>query len=503
MEDADGYWHTYSGSGATEAQLQAMSHQELEALLRGANPQALMQRGEALESTAEVVGWLGEEIRARAEELEWEGQAAEEFRAWVRELSRESGTLKTYVTFVATAITRAGEALQQAKSEMPPAPPMEMPLSLREQAALPAGAERPATLTESEATRQEAVAAIRRLSSVYELSARTLQDAPEPQFRGYDPFAPSPGGEHPGPSPDADGPAPTGHPSPPHPAGAPQPTTSWVSPRSSEHSAHAFPSPGSVARPDAELISDGGVGTSLDSVGTLPNSAPPSAPPPPVVERPVMPGGGGPVQQPIVGPVPGWPAPNNPGPGQGPGRGGGGGQVPPVRGPVQRPGEMPAGGGRVPAGPSNVPGGQQAPVGRPPYNPGAPGGQQNPLGRPSATGPGGGNPWGKANNYGLLGGRPGSNAKPTVASRIPPGGVIQPGMNPTNSRLTPTTRKPEQPDQPRGTYGKATVDGRTPGERRRGLPKPTGVIGLPGQTRRTKKSKSRKKRNESKDDRQS
>ncbi len=63
MEDADGYWHTYSGSGATEAQLQAMSHQELEALLRGANPQALMQRGEALESTAEVVGWLGEEIR--------------------------------------------------------------------------------------------------------------------------------------------------------------------------------------------------------------------------------------------------------------------------------------------------------------------------------------------------------------------------------------------------------------------------------------------------------
>ncbi|MFG2735436.1 hypothetical protein ACGFX7_11455 [Streptomyces harbinensis] len=502
MEDADGYWHTYSGSGATEAQLQAMSHQELEALLRGANPQALMQRGEALESTAEVVGWLGEEIRARAEELEWEGQAAEEFRAWVRELSRESGTLKTYVTFVATAITRAGEALQQAKSEMPPAPPMEMPLSLREQAALPAGAERPATLTESEATRQEAVAAIRRLSSVYELSARTLQDAPEPQFRelpqgpDHNVFPSQPG---PAPSPGA-GSAPV------TPVHSPQPHESSQRPpvfTDSPIPHHPAPQqPGTTVPP---VIADGGVGTSLDSVGTLPNSAPPSAPPPPVVERPVVPGGGGPVQQPVVGPVPGWPAPNNPG--QGPGRGGGGGQVPPVRGPVQRPGETPSGGGRVPAGPSNVPGGQQPPVGRPPYNPGAPGGQQNPMGRPSTTSPGGGNPWGKANNYGLLGGRPGSNAKPTVASRIPPGGVIQPGMNPTNSRLTPTTRKPEQPDQPRGTYGKATVDGRTPtggrGERRRGLPKPTGVIGLPGQTRRTKKNRSKKKRNESKDDRQS
>ncbi|MFB4196462.1 WXG100 family type VII secretion target [Streptomyces carpaticus] len=501
MEDADGYWHTYSGSSATEAQLQAMSHQELEALLRGANPQALMQRGEALESAAEVVGWLGEEIRARADELEWEGQAADAFRTLVRDLSRESAALKTYVTFVGTAITRAGEALQQAKSEMPPAPPMEMPLSLREQATLPTG-EQQATLAETEAIRQEAVAAIRRLSSVYELSAWTIQDAPEPQFTVVNPSPVFPGDEGPRPEGSA--------------AGTPPPTGTTPSSVHQEVSRQADPKPVSVTpvwpttgvtQPSGSAIADGDVGTSLDSVGTLPNSVPPSAPPPPVVERPVVPGGGGPVQQPVVGPAPGWPAPGNPGRGQGPGRGGGGGQVPPTRGPVLRPGEASPGAGRVPAGPSNVPGGQQPPVGRPPYNPGAPGGpggQQNPLGRPSSTGPGGGNPWGKANNYGLLGGRPGSNAKPTVASRIPPGGVIQPGMNPTNSRLTPT-RKTEQPDQPRGTYGKATVDGRTPaggrGERRRGLPKPTGVIGLPGQTRRTKKNK--KKRNESKDDRQS
>ncbi|WP_158708006.1 hypothetical protein [Streptomyces sp. NRRL F-2890] len=92
------------------------------------------------------------------------------------------------------------------------------------------------------------------------------------------------------------------------------------------------------------------------------------------------------------------------------------------------------------------------------------------------------------------------NAKPTVASRIPPGGVIQPGMNAANSRLTPS--KNEQPAAPRPNYGKATVDGRATGrgERGRSLPKPTGVIGLPGQGR--KNGKKKKKKNESKDDRQ-
>ncbi|MGW0979878.1 hypothetical protein ACWD33_03425 [Streptomyces xiamenensis] len=75
-------------------------------------------------------------------------------------------------------------------------------------------------------------------------------------------------------------------------------------------------------------------------------------------------------------------------------------------------------------------------------------------------------------------------------------------MNAANSRLTPTRN--DQPNTtPRPTYGKATVDGRPAtgrGERGRSLPKPTGVIGLPGQGR--KNGKKKQKKNESKDDRQ-
>ncbi|MET2718349.1 hypothetical protein ABXV03_21705 [Streptomyces harbinensis] len=476
--------------------LEFATHEQLAALLNGANPDALIGRGETLINAARAVAQVGAVVAHQMRVLEWEGETATVLREWAARFESDSEHLKMYTNTIGLAMRTSGAALKEAISSMPPVPETTpVPDSGSQQAFgtyLGAGA-----LSGNEQVRQEAIGVISRLGQAYTGASTVIRALPEPHFTPLEPEGFSDRQDHrpgPVPSPGAG----------PH-SWLPQSTRN--DPLDPDQPAYRVSAPtvqGSAQQPGTTVppvIADGGVGTSLDSVGTLPNSAPPSAPPPPppVVERPVMPGGGGPVQQPVVGPVPGWPAPGNPGPG----RGGGGGQLPPVRGPVQRPGEMPAGGGRVPAGPSNVPGGQQPPVGRPPYNSGAPGGQQSPLGRPSATGPGGGNPWGKANNYGLLGGRPGSNAKPTVASRIPPGGVIQPGMNPTNSRLTPTTRKAEQPDQPRGAYGKATVDGRTPGERRRGLPKPTGVIGLPGQTRRTKKNRSKKKRNESKDDRQS
>ncbi|MFB4196425.1 hypothetical protein [Streptomyces carpaticus] len=480
--------------------LESATHEQLAALLNGANPDALIGRGEALINVARAVSQVGAVVAHQMRVLEWEGETATVLREWAARFEADSEHLKMYTNTIGLAMRTSGAALKEAISSMPPVPETTpVPDSGSQQAFgtyLGAG-----SLSGNEQVRQEAIGVISRLGQAYTVASTAIRTLPEPHFTPLLPpeeigvaqppaaFRPEGGGES------------TGQ----------QPARSGVlqSEANAQQTQNLLGPPSQWAGTvpaQSQDVADGGVGTSLDSVGVVPNGAAPpvpSAPPPAVVERPVMPGGGGPVQQPVVGPAPGWPPPGHPGPGR---SGGGGGQVPPPgRGPVLRPGETSAGGGRVPSGPPSVPGGQQPPVGRPPYNPGVPGGQQNPLGRPSATGPGGGNPWGKANNYGLLGGRPGSNAKPTVASRIPPGGVIQPGMNPTNSRLTPT-RKPEQPDQPRGTYGKATVDGRTPaggrGEHRRGLPKPTGVIGLPGQTRRTKKNK-KKKRNESKDDRQS
>ncbi|MGW3296197.1 hypothetical protein ACWC9S_19715 [Streptomyces xiamenensis] len=461
-----------------------MSHRDLAALLRGAHPDALIQRGEALNHAAEQVSDLGSQIWSAAKELQWEGQTADAFRDWVIRFYQDSDNLKTYASLVSSAMTNAGVALRQAQSEMPPAPEifLEQNADPEYQSIIPTGQ------GIDEASRQEAIRVISRLGGVYRASATSINGAPEPVFERFDvdpgvvPFPNSPSSPvgsgspsawnvtHPVPQPDVP-PSRGSFNAVPSPIDAPsQPATGAVIPRVPERD-----------------VSD--IGTSLDSVATVPNGgAPPVAPstPPAAVapERPV-PGGGVP-QQPVTGPLPGWPAPGQPG--RGPG--GGAGQVLPVR----------------PSGPPVGPGSQPPPVGRP-TSPGMPGGQQAPVGRPpmsgggTGSGPGGGNPWGRANNYGLLGGKPVPNAKPTVASRIPPGGVIQPGMNAANSRLTPS--KGDQPATPRPTYGKATVDGRPAtgrGERGRSLPKPTGVIGLPGQGR--KNSKKKKKKNESKDDRQ-
>ncbi|MFF2377626.1 hypothetical protein ACFVUW_24880 [Streptomyces xiamenensis] len=443
---------------------------------------------------AETVEWLGDQIRARANELEWQGQTADEFREWIRQFHHTSVDLKTYASHMAHAITNAGVALRQAQSEMPPAPPQEMPATALDVAYDTGDGDRPMTMTEADSSRQEAIAVINRLGSVYKTSAGTIQyvNEREPQFTE----PPMVETIH-----DADSGRP-GNANPPLSSVAPHAPGRSVPDAMDDRGLLAVPPPSDprqhpgLISPSQPGVVGGGVGTSLDSVGVVPNGgAPPVAPsgsPPPVMtERPVN---VGPVQQPVVGPVPGWPSPGQPG--QGPGRGGG--QAPPVRGPGLRPGEAPP---VRPSGPPSGPG-SQPPVGRP-VAPGMPGGQQPAVGRPpmAGGGPGGGNPWGKANNYGLLGGKPVPNAKPTVASRIPPGGVIQPGMNAANSRLTPS--KGDQPATPRPTYGKATVDGRPAtgrGERGRSLPKPTGVIGLPGQGR--KNSKKKKKKNESKDDRQ-
>ncbi|MCU4747556.1 WXG100 family type VII secretion target [Streptomyces sp. G-5] len=469
-----------------------MSHRDLAGLLAGARPDALIQRGEALEAVAEAVEWVGEQIWSRAGELEWQGQTADAFREWIRHFHHASVDLKTYASFMASAITNAGVALRQAQSEMPPAPPQEMPATALDVAYDTGDGDRPMTMTEAESSRQEAIAVISRLGSVYKTSAGTIQyvNEREPQFTEPPTGAPEwePGSTGPSlinspPPATADQNSALHAPSPR--VSAPQstePPQGSLRPSAQDPATGAFP-----GLRDAE-----GVGTSLDSVGVVPNGAAPPAPPvasgppaPVMPERPVT--GGGFPQQPVVGPLPGWPAPGH----SGPARGGAGGPVPPARpsGPPGGAGSQPPAMGR-PAGPG-MPSGQQPAVGRPPM--GGPGAG-------SGKGPAGGNPWGRANNYGLLGGKPVPNGKPTLASRIPPGGVIQPGMNQTNSRLTPT--KKDQPATPRPAYGNAAVDGRPAksGAHGRALPKPTGVIGLPGQGR--KNGKKKQKKNKSKDDRQ-
>ncbi|MFB7900261.1 WXG100 family type VII secretion target, partial [Streptomyces xiamenensis] len=406
--------------------LENASHEQLAALLAGANPDALIQRGDTLQNAARAVSQVGAAVAHHMRNLEWEGESATALREWVTRFEQDSDHFKSYTKVIGQAMKGAGQALKEAVSSMPPVPAdTALPDSASQQAF---GAYLgPAATSEHEQLRQEAIGVISRVGQVYQVASTIIRTVPEPHFMPLEVGDPwGPGSDRPSPS------ALGGGDRAGIPQSVPQEGRADSSPSTTQNHANTVPvdsvaeaEPGLVT-PPIGATAGGGVGTSLDSVGVVPNGgAPPvapSAPPAPVVERPV---GGGPPQQPVVGPVPGWPSPAQPGQGRG-----GGGQVPLVRGPGLRPGEAPV---VRPLGPPSGPGPQPPAMGRP--APAVPGGQQPPVGRPptGGGGPGGGNPWGRANNYGLLGGKPVPNAKPTVASRIPPGGVIQPGMNAANS----------------------------------------------------------------------
>ncbi len=327
--------------------LENASHEQLAALLAGANPDALIQRGDTLQNAARAVSQVGAAVAHHMRNLEWEGESATALREWVTRFEQDSDHFKSYTKVIGQAMKGAGQALKEAVSSMPPVPAdTGLPDSASQQAF---GAYLgPAATSEHEQLRQEAIGVISRVGQVYEVAATTIRILPEPQFTPLEPG----GGWYAG-----AGSVPAGGEAVPTAQQPPQSGTVQSPVLRPGVSAPPWEAPtdsfGTISRPPSGIEGDG-VGTSLDSVGVVPNGGvppvAPSAPSAPMVERPV---GGGPPQQPVVGPVPGWPSPAQPGQGRG-----GGGQVPPVRGPGLRPGEAPV---VRPLGPPSGPGSQLRP----------------------------------------------------------------------------------------------------------------------------------------------
>ena len=105
------------------SEVEFYSHQLLASLVSEGKPEELSRQGHTLTEAAQVLAAVGQEIAARMSRVAWEGEAAEAFRAWGRHFGEQSSVLGEYAYTVGEAMLRAGTALREAQSAMPPPPP--------------------------------------------------------------------------------------------------------------------------------------------------------------------------------------------------------------------------------------------------------------------------------------------------------------------------------------------------------------------------------------------
>ncbi|MBD0422258.1 hypothetical protein H0H10_24385 [Streptomyces sp. TRM S81-3] len=407
-------------------------------LVEQTNPEDLESSGKALWDARDAITDAAKELDGHIERVHWVGKSGEAFRKWGRSLVASTYELSTFAGGAGDQITAAAMGLAAVRKAMPPRDtrPEEKALLPRE---IPTpkqvdGNEEYATAVRVEKDRQEAINQMNRLSSYYAVAQERLVELKTPEFTTM----PDVGVPKPVPSSGdrffASGGAGSA---------APQTSNSTIS---AEHRSVAATS-GPVApqgssdaplRPtDATRVTvepDDMVGTTIDSVGTLP---PPSAPTSTGNTAPTVGAPGGSSGTPnAFGSGYGAPIAN---PISSKGMGGSGG----VRGPINAQGRASTAGVSG-AGPGRTGGsgpisqmGRATPSAEPvakgvspgaksfPMGPGVTGGTARPGAAPAPR-PHGGAATGAGHANGVVGGRPVTGAATPAKSgpRIPRGTVV-------------------------------------------------------------------------------
>ncbi|WP_018544868.1 WXG100 family type VII secretion target [Streptomyces sp. LaPpAH-108] len=419
-------------------------------LVEHANPEHLEQASKTLWDARTAIHDAATDLHTNLGQVDWEGEGAEAFHKWTKDLISWTKDLATYADVAATQIDAAATGLASVRKSMPPRDPrpaadQKRPHDLPKAKQVDTNPDYTAAVR-AEKHRQEAINQMNRLASFYAVSATALKAAPEPEpLRGMpDVGVPQPpkwveGGQSSARSGTAASSVAPGHVvegrhealTTPHGAEA-----------AASGLAHKTPH-----EPTAPVTHD--IGTEINTVGTLPASAPtvPTAHP-----APTLPAAGGGGQFPASFPGPGTPPPIMPTTGRSTGFGGGPvnrlplsgqGRTGPgsigsgrgAQGPTAQTGRSPIG-GRTPQGPL----GQTARATGRTDSPG-----QSPMGRgvtggtPRASAPtgrsGAGNPAGPVRN-GVVGGKPIAARTPGTAAgpRVPRGMVVGAGESSSSTQ---------------------------------------------------------------------
>ncbi|WOX21753.1 hypothetical protein [Streptomyces solicathayae] len=149
----------------------------LYAMIAFARPGELTARGEALAKAVPELQKIAKDLRHYIGRVQWDGAAGDAFRVWGADMVAQTLRLGDYTNTAATELTRAGQALREAKTALPKPTGTCFEDPTKEAARVAA---------ETGPKLQEAIHQMERLSSYYEVAKERLDAAKEPRFRPID-----------------------------------------------------------------------------------------------------------------------------------------------------------------------------------------------------------------------------------------------------------------------------------------------------------------------------
>jgi uncharacterized protein YukE len=153
-------------------------------MVEPANPEQVEEVGTALLKASTAINEAAEQLGRDVARVDWQGESAEAFETWSKNLVAKAKSLATYSETVGEQITLAGSGLASVRKSMPPRDAREDPKTVSE---IPAAKrvesnEEYAAAVKAEQHRQEAINQMIRLSSFYAVSEEALAGQEPPTF---------------------------------------------------------------------------------------------------------------------------------------------------------------------------------------------------------------------------------------------------------------------------------------------------------------------------------
>ncbi|AEM81783.1 hypothetical protein Strvi_2049 [Streptomyces violaceusniger Tu 4113] len=98
---------------------ESRSHDELYNMVATAQPGQLTDVGAALMAAFDDINAIADELKAHAERVHWEGEGADAFRTWGREVAKQTHKMADYTLLVGVHMSTAGQGLTEVKAAMP------------------------------------------------------------------------------------------------------------------------------------------------------------------------------------------------------------------------------------------------------------------------------------------------------------------------------------------------------------------------------------------------